>query len=130
MEELSLGIETMDTTHREFLQLLDTVRRARGDAFLQGFAALIEHTEQHFAMEEAWMERTSYYGYREHRDEHENLLNEMRYFFDKARRLPAFGRSYIDDYAFEKFRRHIINIDSQFAMFLKAESAAAEALHA
>ncbi len=130
MEKLTLGVEAMDETHAAFLQLLTGVKNAEAEAFLEGFSALIAHTEQHFATEEAWMRNAAYYGYAEHREEHENLLNEMRYFFDKARRLPAFGHSYINDYAYDKFRRHIINIDSQLAMFLKTEGIAEEVPHA
>jgi hemerythrin-like metal-binding protein len=119
MEELTLGIETMDETHAEFLQRLSLLKAASDSNFVEGFSALVEHTEAHFAMEEEMMRSLGFYGLQEHRDEHETLLSEMRYFLQKARKLPPFGRSYIDDYAYEKFRRHIINIDSQLAMFLK-----------
>ncbi|WP_345984579.1 hemerythrin domain-containing protein [Sulfurimonas sp. HSL-1656] len=119
MEELTLGIEVMDQTHADFLQQLTLVKAASGSDFVEGFSALVEHTEAHFAMEEEMMRSLGFYGLQEHLDEHETLLSEMRYFLQKARKLPPFGRSYIDDYAYEKFRRHIINIDSQLAMFLK-----------
>ncbi|UFS61596.1 hemerythrin domain-containing protein [Sulfurimonas sp. HSL-3221] len=120
MEELTLGVATMDETHADFLRQLDAVKQATGNAFIEGFSALVEHTETHFAMEEEMMRSLAFYGLQEHLDEHETLLSEMRYFLQKARKLPPFGRSYIDDYAYEKFRRHIINIDSQLAMFLKS----------
>jgi len=118
-ETLTLGIPAVDETHDEFLALLATAKSAKGSAFLAAFDALIRHTEAHFAMEETLMRAQGFYGLQEHLDEHENLLAEMRYFFAKAQKAAAFGRSYIDDYAYEKFRRHIINIDSQLAMFLK-----------
>jgi hemerythrin len=126
-EDLTLDITALDETHDEFLQLLETVKSAQGSAFTEGFAALIEHTEAHFAMEEALMHDKAFYGMQEHQGEHETLLCEMRYFFEKAKKIPAFGRSYIDDYAFDKFKRHIINIDSQLAMFLKSQTEAAHA---
>ncbi|MHC3994780.1 bacteriohemerythrin [Thiomicrolovo sp. ZZH C-3] len=119
MDELTLGVAAMDETHADFLRLLDAVKQATGSDFIEGFSALVEHTEAHFAMEEEMMRSLAYYGLQEHHDEHETLLSEMRYFLQKARKLPPFGRSYIDDYAYEKFRRHIINIDAQLAMFLK-----------
>ena len=116
---LRLGVETMDAMHAEFLELLERIRGCDAGSFMPLFSEIIAHTQEHFATEEALMEAQGYYGLQEHRGEHENLLNEMRYFYEKAKRIPAFGRSYINDYAFEKFRRHIINIDSQLAMFLK-----------
>ena len=129
-EDLTLGIAEMDRTHDDFLILLGNAKAADGKQFLEAFSLLIEHTEAHFSMEEEIMRSHAFYGMQEHADEHLNLLNEMRYFYDKARKLPAFGRSYIDDYAFEKFRRHIINIDSQLAMFLKSIPTETEVQHA
>jgi hemerythrin len=122
-EDLTLGVAEMDETHAEFLTLLESVKQSAGSDFLFSFEALIEHTETHFSQEEEMMRSHHYYGLPEHENEHETLLDEMRYFFAKAKKLPPLGRSYIDDYAFEKFHRHVINIDSQLAMFLKSESA-------
>ena len=124
-EALTLGIAGMDETHAEFLSLLETVKQCAKSDFLSAFEALLAHTEAHFAKEEAMMRAHDYYGLQEHESEHETLLSEMRYFFEKAKKLPPMGRSYIDDYAYEKFHRHVINIDSQLAMFLKSEAARA-----
>ncbi len=118
-ENLSLGIATLDATHQEFLTLLHEVKSASKEHFMAHFNTLIEHTKAHFESEEAMMREHAFYGYAEHRDEHANLLGEMIHFYEKGKKIPAFARSYIDDYAYEKFRRHIINIDSQLAMFLK-----------
>jgi hemerythrin len=128
-DDLALGIDAMDETHTDFVQQLEKTKALSGTAFVEGFEALIAHTEAHFAMEEALMRTHDFYAMQEHLDEHETLLGEMRYFYDKARRVPAFGRAYIDDYAFEKFRRHVINIDSQLAMFLKSDAARKEHSH-
>jgi hemerythrin-like metal-binding protein len=119
MEGLTLGIEAMDTVHEAFITLLEALQRSDDADFIANFHALLEHTCEHFANEEALMRELEYYGLHEHAAEHQTLLDEMRYFFEKAKKFPPMGRSYINDYAFEKFRRHIINIDSQLAMFVK-----------
>jgi hemerythrin len=85
------------------------------------FEEMIEHTKEHFAYEENLMNELNFYAKGEHFDEHANLLGEMQYFYEKAKKIPAFGKSYINDYAYDKFKRHIINIDSQLAMFLKEQ---------
>lgn len=118
-DTLRLNIPSMDTTHEEFLEILKCVKAADKTDFLALFNTLIEHTQEHFAFEEDMMQTYNFYAQQEHRDEHANLLDEMHYFYKKAQRMPVLGRSYINDYALEKFTRHIINIDSQFAMFLK-----------
>ncbi len=118
-ENLNLGIAALDATHQESLTLLDDVKSASKEDFMVRFDALIAHTKAHFESEETIMREHAFYGYAEHRDEHANLLGEMIHFYEKGKKIPAFARSYIDEYAYEKFRRHIINIDSQLAMFLK-----------
>lgn len=117
-----LGIDEMDGIHREFIMLLGKAKACEGKAFIGAFEALLEHTGRHFAREEEIMRSYGYYGLQEHASEHRTLLEEMEYFLAKARKLPPLGRSYIDDYAMEKFHRHVINIDSQLAMFLKSTS--------
>jgi len=119
MENIRLDIKDMDEKHDVFLDLLRRLQAAPKKEFILLFEQMIVHTREHFAFEEALMRETSYYGMQEHLNEHEILLDEMECFFTKSQRMLPFGYSYINDYAYDKFRRHIINIDSQFAMFLK-----------
>jgi hemerythrin-like metal-binding protein len=118
-DNLHLNIDVMDEKHDEFLALLSKIQSCASSEFMPLFEEMIEHTKEHFAYEEAIMNQHNFYGKQEHLDEHANLLGEMQYFYDKAKKLPLFGKSYINEYAYEKFKRHIINIDSQLAMFLK-----------
>ena len=121
-ENLQLNIPDMDKMHDEFLDLLSKIQSCSDAEFLQLFEEMITHTKEHFSFEEAIMTEYDFYGKQEHLDEHTNLLNEMIYFYEKARKFPVFGKSYINDYAYDKFKRHIINIDSQLAMFLKEQN--------
>jgi len=119
MDNIRLDIKDMDEKHDAFVDLLRKIQVAPKEEFLLLFKQMIEHTKEHFAFEETLMRERAYYGLQEHLDEHENLLEEMEYFFQKAVKMPPFGYSYINEYAYDKFKRHIINIDSQLAMFLK-----------
>lgn len=114
-----LGVVSMDALHDDFLEILSAIQECERDAFMPLFVEMLEQTKEHFAFEEAVMQEEGFYGMQEHCAEHENLLGEMNYFYEKARRVPALGKAYIHDYAYEKFRRHVANIDSQLAMFLK-----------
>jgi len=118
-DELQLNIEPMDAKHDEFLVLLKEIKASSDSEFLALFESMIEHTKEHFSFEEEIMDTHNFYDKKEHFDEHENLLNEMQYFYEKAKKMKMFGRSYINDYAYEKFKRHVTNIDSQLAMFIK-----------
>lgn len=118
-DNLDLGIVSMDEKHHQFLTLLENMKTCPSNQFLPLFEEMITHTKEHFAFEENIMNENNFYDKKEHFDEHTNLLGEMEYFYDKAKKIPAFGKSYINEYAYEKFKRHVINIDSQLAMFLK-----------
>jgi len=119
MQDLYLNIKDMDDRHEEFLEILTKTQEASKQEFLVLFKELIKHTQEHFSFEEELMKDKVYYGFQEHKDEHNNLLSEMEFFYEKSEKIPAFGHSYIHDYALDKFTRHITNIDSQLAMFLK-----------
>jgi len=118
-DELCLHVTVMDEKHEEFLELLKKIQSCPKEEFMPLFAQMIEHTKEHFAFEEEIMNTNAFYAKGEHFDEHKNLLGEMEYFYEKAKKLPMFGKSYINEYAFDKFKRHVINIDSQLAMFVK-----------
>ena len=118
-DEICLHVSVMDERHEEFLVLLQRIQNCSKEEFMPLFAQMIEHTKEHFAFEEEIMNTNAFYAKGEHFDEHRTLLGEMEYFYEKAQKFPTFGKSYINDYALDKFKRHIINIDSQLAMFLK-----------
>lgn len=121
-DNLDLDIKVMDTMHHEFLALLQEIKACKNSDFLSLFENMIEHTKDHFRIEEEIMQIHDFYDKKEHFDEHIVLLEEMQYFYEKSKKLPSFGRSYINQYAYEKFRRHVTNIDSQLAMFIKQNS--------
>lgn len=118
-DNLQLNLEPMDKNHNEYLELLASIKSCSDDEFMSLFALMIEHTKEHFKFEEDLMDKYGFASKQEHLDEHANMLGEMEYFYEKSKKMKAFGKSYINDYAYEKFKRHILNIDSQLAMFLK-----------
>ncbi len=118
-EELHLNITAMDKKHDEFLEILSKIQSCEKEKFLPLFQEMIEHTKEHFDYEEELMNTHKFYAKEEHIQEHKSLLGEMEYFYEKSAKIPIIGRSYINDYAYDKFKRHIINIDSQLAMFFK-----------
>ncbi len=79
-DNLVLNQSTLDTTHQEFVELLN----AFGDALdakidaLPAYHALLTHTEAHFAMEEDWMARCGFEPQNCHASQHAMVLNVMR----------------------------------------------------
>lgn len=75
--DLELGVARMDTTHREFVDLLAAVADAADADLAQALSNLIEHTVQHFAQENRWMELSGF-GPMCHIGEHQQVLAVMR----------------------------------------------------
>jgi hypothetical protein len=61
-DKLVLNQPTLDTTHEEFVGLLNAFGTALDEGIdaLPAYHALLTHTEVHFAMEEDWMARCGF----------------------------------------------------------------------
>lgn len=79
-ESLVLNQPQLDTTHQEFVELLNAFGAAldAGSDALPAFEALLAHTEAHFAMEEDWMARCGFEPQNCHAGQHAMVLNVMR----------------------------------------------------
>lgn len=79
-DNLVLSQPRLDTTHQEFVELLNAYGDAldRGEDALPAFHALLSHTEQHFAMEEDWMARCGFDPQNCHAGQHKMVLDVMR----------------------------------------------------
>ena len=77
-DALNLDLPLMDDTHREFVDLLAVVAQA-DDAQLQpAWQALVDHPEQHFGQEDAWMASTRFASGNCHSMQHRVVLQVMR----------------------------------------------------
>src|SRR5690554_5270100 len=73
-----VGFPPMDDTHREFVDIVGAMLQADDDALLGHLSALIVHSEEHFAQEEAWMQKTGFPATECHTNEHAAVLTSMR----------------------------------------------------
>ncbi|AKH20937.1 bacteriohemerythrin [Sedimenticola thiotaurini] len=81
-EELSVGIEEIDEQHKVLVGLInrmhDAIHQRHGSDVVEGILAeLAEYTRIHFAVEESLMRLLNFPGYEEHRDLHEELIDQM-----------------------------------------------------
>ena len=77
-DALNLDLPLMDETHREFVDLLAAVDRAEDVQLLSAWTTLVDHTEQHFGQEDAWMESTRFASGNCHSMQHKVVLQVMR----------------------------------------------------
>lgn len=121
-DALSLGIDAMDEKHDGFLEILTFMKKSPKGDFLTLFKEMILHTKEHFDFEERLMREHNFHGLQEHLQEHQKLLNEMSYFYEKSKKMSLMGEVYINEYAYERFQWHVTHIDAQLAMFLKEKN--------
>jgi hemerythrin-like metal-binding protein len=116
--ELAVGHADMDRTHEEFVQLLNALGSAQGEAILPSLDAFIAHTESHFAQEEAWMEEYQFPRAGCHRVEHRNVLEVAQ---EVRRRVVDGGAQYARTLAealAEWFVVHASSMDAMLAIFM------------
>ena len=117
-----LGVDIMDDTHKDFVNLVNQLSLAVDSEFASLFRQLIAHTEVHFQQEENFMIESKFPAFSEHKDEHQRILGEMNQFLKRVDKgLIVFGRNYIKDRLPDWFRLHASTMDSALAMHLKTQ---------
>jgi hemerythrin-like metal-binding protein len=77
-EALSLDLDFMDDTHKEFVDLLALTEQADDQQLIDRFTALVEHTDDHFGREDRWMKDTQFSSSNCHSMQHNVVLQVMR----------------------------------------------------
>ena len=73
-----LGYRPIDDTHREFVEIVDSMLSARDIELGDAIAAFERHAEAHFGQEAAWMEETGFPAMQCHVDEHDAVMKSVR----------------------------------------------------
>jgi hemerythrin len=81
-ESLAIGIEEIDTQHRELVQqfaaLLAACEEGRGREELKTLLGFLDwYVQRHFSDEEALQHRCGYPSYQEHRSEHQSFVSRI-----------------------------------------------------
>lgn len=75
---LELGLDAMDDTHREFVDLLAAAQACDDASLPAAWRELIAHTEDHFGREDAWMRATGFSSANCHTVQHTVVLQVLR----------------------------------------------------
>lgn len=77
-DALSLDLPLMDDTHQEFVVLLAAVQASSDAELVTHWTTLIDHTDEHFGREDAWMAQTRFASSNCHSVQHKVILQVMR----------------------------------------------------
>jgi hemerythrin-like metal-binding protein len=116
----TLGLDELDTTHREFIAQVAALIAASNAEFPALFQALVNHTSAHFKAEGQLMRSSKYRGLPEHEGEHHRVLGELQQLNRSLKRghLPLV-RAYVKEGLPEWFDTHLAMMDAALAMHLK-----------
>lgn len=122
----ALGVATIDQTHRDFVDLASQLATADDARFPALFNALLDHTREHFAAEDARMRASRFAATGEHIGEHQRVLAELRGFNRsvQAGRMQM-ARAYVRQSLGEWFELHLATMDAALAAHLKQVESAA-----
>ena len=130
-DNLSVGIEEIDEQHKVLIELINRMHEAieqkhGSDVVLEILAELTDYTKIHFAVEESLMRILGYPGYEEHKDIHDELLEQV----SELQKKVASGNTAI---SFELMHflkswlsKHIMEEDMQYTGFFLAAGAQPE----
>lgn len=119
-----LGIEEMDNTHAEFIELVNVLGVADKGSFKRLFLRLAQHTEEHFQAEKSLMQQYQFPAIQEHLDEHNRVSGELSQIALRIRDgSMLIAQSYVRDRLPEWFELHASTMDSALAAHLKKQPA-------
>lgn len=88
-DEFSLGVASVDHEHRELIALINELHRdaesgAGHDRVVASLGEIFAQIAAHFALEERFMRDSRYPAFRDHKTDHEALLDQLRDIMDRV----------------------------------------------
>jgi hemerythrin-like metal-binding protein len=116
--EYALGIPSVDHEHRELIEQINGLyAHIEGSADAAAIEACLEDIyagiAAHFALEERHMREAAYDDYRAHKEEHEDLLDQIRDLMDEFADDPAAGQVVLRERLAQWFGRHFATADAR-----------------
>ena len=113
--DFNIGIASVDLEHRELIELINNVHGMMGegathDQVVATLGDIHAQISAHFALEEKFMRETGYEEFPSHKEDHENLLDELHDIMDRVESDGNFEEerlsSELDQWFSVHFRTH------------------------
>jgi hemerythrin len=117
-ENFSVGVRSMDDEHRHMIDLINSVyaelRDHRDPDAIERFLGEVYNTiAGHFALEERLMRESGYVEYEAHKDDHEDLLDQIRDMMDAVDNSSEPGLALLEANLSDWFGRHFATFDAR-----------------
>lgn len=119
-DALALENPVMDQTHMEFVDLLAAVQKSDDARLMEHWERLVEHTQEHFDREDAWMRETRFSASNCHAMQHNVVLQVMR---EVLKRGKAGDQAIVRQIADELvlwFPEHAQSMDASLAAYIQS----------
>lgn len=122
----SIGVAQYDDQHKRLFaiaqKLYEAMSSGQGRAVLNDiFDELVEYTRTHFASEEALMVRYGYPDYTIHRQQHEELTQQVLELREKYRSGQIALSITVMNFLKDWLRNHIYDSDKRYGQFLNTK---------
>ena len=116
--EYEVGDASVDHEHREMIALINDVYTAIGEGsdpevVESGLAEIYATIAAHFALEERLMRRAKYPEYEAHKDDHEDLLDQIRDLMDDFTNDSQSGAKRLQEALANWFSSHFSSFDAR-----------------
>ena len=116
--EYSVGIESVDSEHREMIELInavyDAIEDKKNPQSIEHFLGEVHATiSAHFALEERVMRNANYGEFEAHKEDHEELLDEIRDLMDRFFDAPEQGLQLLQENLSGWFAGHFSTFDAR-----------------
>lgn len=129
-DALSVNVEEIDAQHRRLVELVNQLHEAMSqgksrEVMGQVLAGLLEYTRTHFAAEERIMIAHAYPGYRQQKDAHEALLQQVVDLRAKFLEGEVVISTEVMKFLKAWLTGHIQGMDKQLGVYLNSRTTAA-----
>lgn len=116
--EFSVGIASMDFEHQKMIRMInelydELMRHKDADSIEQFLGDIHAAINAHFALEERMMREAGYAEYEAHKDDHEELLDQIRDMMDEFRADPENGFELLRENLADWFESHFASYDAR-----------------
>jgi len=119
----TLGVPSVDHEHRELISLINAVyghldNASAPDEIESCLEDIYAAISSHFALEERHMREARYAEYQAHKDEHEELLDQLRDMMDGFVDDPLAGEEVLQTRLADWFGQHFATFDARLHLKL------------
>ena len=117
-DNYSVGVEDIDHEHKGLIDLINQLytnleQGTSADEIAEFFGEIYANISAHFALEEKFMRESKYPEYVAHKNEHEQLLEDIRDLMDEYEHRSAIDEQELSTRLQTWFSDHFRNMDSR-----------------